>query len=71
MQGLDELFRAAQGTARQAYARRFLDVTLPSMAEAMRRLEQLAGAGRASQRMRFVDPEGGHVTAEYPEVWLD
>jgi len=34
-------------------------------------LEQLAGAGRPSQRMRFVDPKGGHVTAEYPEVWLD
>ena len=34
-------------------------------------LEQLAGAGRASQRMRFVDPKGGHVTAEYPEIWLD
>ncbi len=34
-------------------------------------LEQLAGAGRPSQRMMFVDPVGGHVTAEYPEVWLD
>ena len=34
-------------------------------------LENLAGAGRPSQRMMFVDPIGGHVTAEYPEVWLD
>jgi hypothetical protein len=33
--------------------------------------EQLAGMGRPSQRVMFVEPEAGHVTAEYPEVWLD
>jgi DNA repair exonuclease SbcCD nuclease subunit len=33
--------------------------------------EQLGGMGRPSQRLMFVDPKGGHVTAEYPEIWLD
>ncbi len=33
--------------------------------------EELAGMSRPSQRMMFVDPIGGHVTAEYPEIWLD
>lgn len=33
--------------------------------------EQLAGMGRPSQRLMFVSPEHGMVTAEYPDVWLD
>lgn len=33
--------------------------------------EMLAGMGRPSQRLMFVDPEKGRVTAEYDEVWLD
>lgn len=33
-------------------------------------IEQLAAVGRPSQGLRFVEPEGGHVTAEYT-VWLD
>lgn len=33
--------------------------------------EQLAGMGRPSQRVMFVNPEKGLVTAEYPDVWLD
>lgn len=33
--------------------------------------ENLAGMSRPSQRLMFVSPEAGHVTAEYPEVWLD
>lgn len=33
--------------------------------------EQLAGMGRPSQRLMFVSPKNGMVTAEYPDVWLD
>jgi predicted phosphodiesterase len=33
--------------------------------------EQLAGMGRPSQRLMFVSPSKGKVTAEYPDVWLD
>lgn len=33
-------------------------------------IEQLAAVGRPSQGLRFVEPEDGHVTAEYT-VWLD
>lgn len=33
--------------------------------------ENLAGMGRPSQRLMFVDPAKGRVTAEYPDVWLD
>lgn len=33
--------------------------------------ENLAGMGRPSQRLQFVAPEAGRVTAEYPDVWLD
>lgn len=33
--------------------------------------ENFAGMSRPSQRLMFVNPEKGLVTAEYPEVWLD
>ena len=33
--------------------------------------ENLAGMGRPSQRLQFVSPSRGMVTAEYPDVWLD
>ena len=33
--------------------------------------EELAGMSRPSQRLMFVNPEKGIVTAEYPEIWLD
>lgn len=33
--------------------------------------ENLAGMSRPSQRLMFVAPEKGIVTAEYPQVWLD
>lgn len=33
--------------------------------------ENFAGMSRPSQRLLFVAPDKGSVTAEYPEVWLD
>jgi len=33
--------------------------------------ENMAGMSRPSQRLMFVAPDKGIVTAEYPEVWLD
>lgn len=33
--------------------------------------EELGGMSRPSQRMMFVSPSKGIVTAEYPEIWLD